>query len=157
MFCRIFKAMWDFIENLVQRLADAASGGDQATNLAEEPLNEKVLVWGSPLRHTSNDIEVIYCPKTKRYHLKLDTSWWFETKEEELAFLKGLQFRFLDYLDQKNHPNPIDTNYIFWMSNPGELFIAESIEELYTNYSIFVAGYEAMFCQQKGNTYDNQL
>ena len=157
MFCRIFKAMWNFIENLVQRVVDAASDWEQTVNLTRESPCKEVFIWGAPLRHMTNDIEVVYCPGTRKYQLKLDTSWWFETKEEELAFLKGLQFRFLDYLDQKNHPNPIDTNYIFWMSNPGELFIAESIEELYTNYSIFVAGYEAMFCQQKGNTYDNQL
>ena len=105
----------------------------------------------------TNDIEVVYCPGTRKYRLKLDTSWWFDTKEEELAFLKGLQHKFLDYLEQTSHPEAIDAKYIFWMSNPGELFIAESIEELFVNYSIFVAGYEAMFCQQKGNTYDNQF
>lgn len=154
MFCRIFKAIWAFIENLVQRVADAASDWEQTVNLTRESPCKEVFIWGAPLRHMTNDIEVVYCPGTKKYQLKLDTSWLFDTKEEELAFLKALQHKFLDYLEKNNHPEPIDAKYIFWMSNPGELFVAESIEELFVNYSIFVAGYETMFCQQKGNTYD---
>lgn len=160
MFCRIFKAIWDFIERLIQKAINTASSCDPQKCYVEktpEKEKEEVFIWGTPLRHITNDIEVVYRTDTKKYHLKLDTSWWFDTREEELAFLKGLQFRFLDYLNQKNHPNSINMNYIFWMSNPGELFVAESVEELYTNYSIFVAGFEEMFCQQKGNTYDHQL
>lgn len=156
MFCRIFKVIWDFIKRFIQKASDTASSCD-SQKCCVEKIPEEVFIWGTPLRHMTNDIEVVYRTDTKKYHLKLDTSWWFDTKEEELAFLKGLQYRFLDYLDQKNHPNSINMNYIFWMSNPGELFVAESVEELYTNYSIFVAGFEEMFCQQKGNTYDHQL
>lgn len=154
---RVFKAIWNFIETLGQKAVDAVLDWDQGVSLTRETPRKEVFVWGAPLRHMTNDIEVVYWPGTKKYQLKLDTSWWFDTKEEELAFLKALQHKFLDYLEKNNHPEPIDTKYIFWMSNPGELFVAESVEELYTNYSIFVAGFEEMFCQQKGNTYDHQL
>lgn len=157
MMLNIFKKVWIYIQSLIQKVINAASDWERITSSINDTTNQDVVIWGAPLKHRTNDIEVVYCPRSKKYRLKIDTSCWFETKTEELMFLKNLQHKFFCYLEE-NHPlNTESINYIFWMSNPGELFVAESIEELYVNYSIFIAGYEAMFCQQKGNTYDHQL
>lgn len=147
MIIRFFKAIWEFIQELIQKAVDAVSDYDAAMHIVNSPEEKDVLVWGAPLKHKTNDIEVVYRNSTKRYYLNLDTSWWFDTRKEEIEYLEELQREFLKFLKQR--PDAGETakkfDYIFWMSTPGELFTAESIEELYVNFSLFVAGYKNLF------------
>jgi hypothetical protein len=158
MIIRFFKAIWEFIQELIQKGVDAVSDYDAAMHIVNSPEEKDVLVWGAPLRYKTNDIEVVYRNSTKRYYLNLDTSWWFDTKKEEIEYLEELQQEFLKFLKQR--PDAGETtkkfDYIFWMSNPGELFTAESIEELYVSYALFVAGYKALFEENKDNTHPEE-
>ena len=92
--------------------------------------------------HTMNDIDLIYSREKKRYILSIETALWFDKKEDEIAYLTSLLDAFTKYMDdnglQKNKP------YVLFMSNPCTSMVAESIEELYVNFKIFVDG----FCNQ---------
>lgn len=158
MITRFFKAIREFIKELIQKATDAASDFEATIHIVNSPEEKGVLVWGAPLKHKTNDIEVVYRNSTKRHYLNLDTSWWFDTKKEEIEYLEGLQREFLKFLKQR--PDAEKTikkfDYIFWMSNPGELFTAESIEELYVSYALFVAGYKALFEENKDNTHPEE-
>lgn len=156
MIIRFFKAIWKFIQELIQKAVDTVSDFDATMHIVNSPEEKDVLVWGAPLKHKTNDIEVVYRNSTKRYYLNLDTSWWFDTRKEEIEYLEELQREFLKFLKQRPGADEATKkfDYIFWMSNPGELFAAESIEELYVNFSLFVAGYKNLFLN---NTTDIDL
>ena len=89
--------------------------------------------------HTMNDIDITYDKKKKVYMLGIETAYLFETYESECEYLKDCLKAFTKYMEDnglnKNEP------YRLFMSNPCTSMTAGSIEELYTNFKIFVNGY----------------
>lgn len=92
--------------------------------------------------YSMNDIDVTYDKKNKVYMLGIETAYMFETHSAECEYLKNCLKAFTQYMDdnglKKNEP------YMLFMSNPCTSMTAETIEELYTNFKIFVDG----FCNQ---------
>jgi hypothetical protein len=92
--------------------------------------------------YTMNDIDIIYDKNVKMYMLGVETAYLFKTYGDECQYLKDCLKAFTKYMDDnelsKNEP------YRLWMSNPFTNMEAETIEELYTNFKIFVNG----FCNQ---------
>ena len=94
---------------------------------------------------TMNDIDIIYDKHKKEYILGIETAFNFKNYEAECEYLKGCLKAFSKYMDN----NGLDKNkqYSLFMSNPCTSMVADSIEELYTNFRIFVNG----FCTLKSN------
>lgn len=92
--------------------------------------------------YTMNDIDITYDKKNMVYILGIETAYIFETYEGECEYLKDCLNAFTKYMDDnglsKNEP------YMLWMSNPCTSMTTKTIEELYTNFKIFVDG----FCNQ---------
>ena len=92
---------------------------------------------------TMNDIDIIYDKKNKIYMLGVETAYMFDTYEDQCRYLKNCLNAFTKYMDdnklKKNEP------YMLFMSNPCTRIKANTIEELYTNFKIFVDG----FCSQE--------
>ena len=89
--------------------------------------------------YSMNDIDVTYDKKNKVYMLGIETAYMFETHSAECEYLKNCLNAFTQYMDinglKKNEP------YMLFMSNPCTSMTAETIEELYTNFKIFVDGF----------------
>lgn len=92
--------------------------------------------------YTMNDIDLTYDKKKKVYMLGIETAYMFDTHADECDYLKNCLKAFTKYMDdnclKKNEPYPL------FMSNPCTSMTAETIEELYINFKIFVDG----FCNQ---------
>ena len=86
-----------------------------------------------------NDIDIIYDKKKKEYMLGIETSYMFKTHTAECNYLCDCLNAFTKYMDDnglnKNEP------FRLFMSNPCTTMEANTIEELYTNFKIFVNGY----------------
>lgn len=89
--------------------------------------------------HTMNDIDIVYDKNAKVYMLGVETAYLFKTYGDECQYLRDCLKAFTKYMDDnglsKNEP------YRLWMSNPCTNMEAETIEELYTNFKIFVNGF----------------
>lgn len=92
--------------------------------------------------YTMNDIDIIYDKNKGAYMLGVETAYLFKTYDDECKYLQNCLKAFTKYMDdnglRKNEP------YRLWMSNPCTSMEAETIEELYTNFKVFVDG----FCNQ---------
>ena len=92
--------------------------------------------------YTMNDIDLTYDKKKKVYMLGIETAYCFNNHTAECNYLRKCLDAFTKYMDdnglKKNKP------YDLFMSNPCTSMTAETIEELYTNFKIFVDG----FCNQ---------
>lgn len=80
--------------------------------------------------------------------LGVETAYIFETFTSACNYLRTCLDAFSKYMDT----NGLDRNkqYTLFMSNPCTSMVADSIEDLYTNFKIFVDG----FCNQ--NTTKNE-
>lgn len=89
--------------------------------------------------YTMNDIDITYDKEKNIYMLGVETAYLFKTYGDECQYLKDCLNAFTKYMDDnglsKNEP------YRLWMSNPCTSMEAETIEELYTNFKIFVDGF----------------
>lgn len=92
--------------------------------------------------YTMNDIDITYDKQKKEYMLGVETAYMFETYASACNYLRTCLDAFSKYMDA----NGLDKNkqYSLFMSNPCTSMVADSIEELYTNFRIFVDG----FCNQ---------
>lgn len=92
--------------------------------------------------YTMNDIDIVYDKHKKEYLLGVETAYCFKNYESECNYLKDCLKAFTKYMDD----NKLDKNqkYQLFMTNPSTEIVAKSIEELYTNFRIFVNG----FCNQ---------
>lgn len=92
--------------------------------------------------YTMNDIDITYDKKKKEYILGIETAYMFKSHAAECDYLKDCLNAFTKYMDdnrlKKNEP------YRLFFSNHCTSMVAKSIEELYTNFKIFVDG----FCNQ---------
>ena len=89
--------------------------------------------------YTMNDIDIIYDKKKKEYILGIETAYLFKTYNDECKYLSDCLKAFTKYMDDNglNKEEP----FRLFMSNPCTNMVANSIEELYTNFKIFVNGY----------------
>lgn len=89
--------------------------------------------------YTMNDIDIIYDKKKKEYILGIETAYLFKTYNDECKYLSDCLKAFTKYMDDnglnKNEP------FRLFMNNLCTNMVANSIEELYTNFKIFVNGY----------------
>ena len=92
---------------------------------------------------TMNDIDITYDKKSQKYMLGIETAYIFKSHAAECDYLRDCLKAFTKYMDDndlnKNEP------YMLFMSDPCTNMIADTIEELYTNFKIFVDG----FCNQE--------
>jgi hypothetical protein len=91
--------------------------------------------------YTMNDIDVTYNRESKLYMLGIETAYMFKEprKENECKYLKRLLEAFTKFMDDNNYSKEYD--YCLFMSSSVIDDEAESIEELYINFKIFVEGY----------------
>lgn len=92
--------------------------------------------------YTMNDIDIIYDKQKKEYMLGVETAYMFETYASSCDYLRTCLDAFSKYMDD----NGLDKNkqHSLFMSNPCTSMVADSIEELYVNFKIYVDG----FCNQ---------
>ena len=92
--------------------------------------------------YTMNDIDITYDKKKKEYMLGIETEYIFKTQEAGCKYLRDCLRAFTKYMDDNglNKRKP----YMLFMSNLCTSMVADTIEELYTNFKIFVDG----FCDQ---------
>lgn len=88
---------------------------------------------------TMNDIDIIYDKQKKMYMLGIETAYMFDSYEAECDYLKDCLNAFTKYMDDNKLRK--DKSYRLFMSNPCTSMAAETIEDLYTNFKIFVNGY----------------
>ncbi len=92
--------------------------------------------------YTMNDIEICYDKKKKLYVLDIETEYIFNSIKDECQYLKNCLKAFESFMDSEGY----DKNYEFCIMNrPRTHLKAKSIEELYTNFRIFVTGYCALY------------
>lgn len=92
--------------------------------------------------NTMNDIDITYDKEKKEYILGVETAYIFKSYADECQYLQDCLKAFTKYMDDnglnKNEP------YRLFMNNLCTNMTAETIEELYVNFKIFVDG----FCNQ---------
>lgn len=92
--------------------------------------------------NTMNDIDITYDKEKKEYMLGVETAYIFKSYADECQYLQDCLKAFTKYMDDnglnKNEP------YRLFMNNLCTNMTAETIEELYVNFKIFVDG----FCNQ---------
>lgn len=88
---------------------------------------------------TMNDIDVIYNKHTHEYILSVETAYMFKNHEEECRYLKDCLDAFTGYMNKNNLQR--DVPFRLFTSIPCTSMEADSIEELYTNFRIFVDGF----------------
>ena len=93
--------------------------------------------------YTMNDIDIIYDKKKEKYMLGIETAYLFKNYEAECEYLKDCLKAFTKYMDD----NGLNKNksYMLHMSDSNASMTADTIEDLYTNFRIFVNG----FCSLK--------
>lgn len=93
--------------------------------------------------YTMNDIDICYDRATRKYMLGVETAYMFKDKLEEVEYLDSLLSYFTKYMTDNNLST--EEPYFLWMGNPCTSMEAETIEELYTNFKLFVEGYKALY------------
>ena len=93
--------------------------------------------------YTMNDIDLIYNKKEKRYELDVETAYMFKNYAAECQYLRDCLNAFTKYMND----NGFSTNkhFMLFMHDTCCDVKADTIEELYTSFKIFVDG----FCAQE--------
>lgn len=93
--------------------------------------------------YTMNDIDIVYNKKDKQYELGIETAYMFKNFEAECRYLKDCLRAFTKYMNDNN----LSTNehFMLFMHDTCCDVRADTIEELYTSFKIFVDG----FCAQE--------
>jgi len=85
---------------------------------------------------TMNDIEILY---DKTYHIDIETIYEFDNDNDTLHYLEGLLRKFTEYMDQQGLDKNRKPTLPYYNS-----FKAESIEDLYIKFKIFVLGWKGV-------------
>lgn len=88
---------------------------------------------------TMNDMDIVYDKKECLYMLGIETGYMFDNYKDKCKYLKSLLKVFTKYMDE----NSLDKNKPFdlFFSQPKTELKGKSVEELYTNFKIFVEGF----------------
>ncbi len=89
--------------------------------------------------YSMNDIDITYDRKSKLYMLGIETAYMFDDHESECKYLRQLLEAFTSFMSENGYST--DCKFPLFFGNPSITTSAESIEELYTNFRIFVEGY----------------
>ena len=91
--------------------------------------------------YTMNDIDIIYDRDSKKYYLSIETAYMFDEnrKENECKYLKYLLKMFIKFMDDNGYSK--DYDMCLFMNDISISLSADSIEELYANFKIYVEGY----------------
>lgn len=93
--------------------------------------------------YTMNDIDIIYDKKEKKYALGIETAYMFKNHAAECRYLQDCLNAFTQYMKDNNLS--MNEHFMLFMNNTCCDIKADTIEELYTNFKIFVDG----FCAQE--------
>lgn len=88
---------------------------------------------------TMNDIDIVYDHKSQKYILGIETIYWFESKKDEIEYLRRLLDAFTEFMLNNNYNMDITCN-LYSISSEA-IFIAEDLTTLYTQFKIFVEGF----------------
>ena len=89
--------------------------------------------------YTMNDIDIVYDKKSKKYLLGIETAYSFRNYAAECRYLRKYLDAFTQYMNDQ-HLNTKE-HFMLFMHSPCTAMEADTIEELYTNFKIFVDGY----------------
>lgn len=108
------------------------------------------LTSSEPNLHTMNDLDITYDCNTKLYSLGIESVYCFkEGKIGEVKYLNYLLEEFTKYMKENNLN--INAPYDFWVG--GQILLrAKTISELYTQFKIFVEGYNAVYGGKQNET-----
>jgi hypothetical protein len=106
------------------------------------------LIPCTPSFYSLNDLDICYNRDTKKFLLGLETIYNFETSDEELRYLEGLLLHFTRYMRESKRKIR-NENFSLHPYSTGELFVADSIEQLYFNFRLFVRGYKDLKRKRK--------
>lgn len=90
--------------------------------------------------YTMNDIDVTYDRDSKLYIIGVETAYIFDNKKNKCKYLRRLLDLFTEFMEDNNYSK----DYELCLSTsrpPSILTSAESIEELYIKFKIYVEGY----------------
>lgn len=120
----------------------------------EEPYN---FIWGlmsfdnlvsdEACLYSMNDIDIVQDKETGEYLLSIETAYLFESKKDQVKYLTGLLDRLEAHLIQKGcNLNELPFTQHLFMNSPENmvLFKADTVEELYFSFKIFVYGFTAL-------------
>ena len=93
-----------------------------------------------------NDIEITYDNNSETYYLDILTDRAFDRdKKDEVKFLKRMLDEFTDYMKSNDYDINRKLPFAFNHISIAMDFSSDSIEELYTKFRIFVAGFTAVY------------
>ncbi|OME55534.1 hypothetical protein BSK59_13745 [Paenibacillus odorifer] len=93
--------------------------------------------------YSMNDIGITYDRKNKLYMLGIETHYMFKNLNGECTYLKDLFNAFTTFMDENGYSK--ECRFPLFCGTPTLINSAESIEELYTNFKLFVLGYCAAY------------
>ena len=93
--------------------------------------------------YTMNDIDLTYDKEREVYMLSVETAYLFDSYADACEYLQDCLRAFTKYMDD----NGLNKHLVYrlFLSSPCTSMEAKTIEELYTNFKIFVDG----FCKQR--------
>lgn len=89
--------------------------------------------------YTMNDIDITYDRKKKLYYLGIETGYLFENSAAECKYLRQLLNVFTNFMDKNKYSK--SEPLLLLINNSCMSLSAETIEELYIKFKIFVEGY----------------
>lgn len=121
----------------------------------EFPYRNLEYIWGvSSCPNSKNDglwqahdIDIIHDKKKNKYYLGIETAILFDTNAEIYTYLDELYREFTKYVIENKIE--IGTTFNFFCSNLKTTWEADSIGELYTQFSIFVKGFKGLYLEEK--------
>ncbi len=104
--------------------------------------SQDCFIAGDANIYTMNDIDIDFNRLTGQYELGVETIYWFKSKQAEYEYYKELLDKFTQYMNDNSLDTTQNYNPIFLNSEIN--FRADTIEELYIQFKIFVIGYCAV-------------
>lgn len=98
-----------------------------------------VHIWGNAPNsnlYTMDDISITYNVKEQMYYLSIETAYLMSGQLAWGEYLKHTLSEFTKYMDEQGYST--EEEYELFMENPGIELKAPTIEQLYTNYLLFV-------------------
>lgn len=100
-----------------------------------------------PSFNTLNDLLIYYNRDTKKYLLNMEIGYNKEN-ESDIDYLFRLNHEFQVFMDQQgksvNSFNNLDSKLFSFINNDMNYWIADTLEELYYKFYVFVSGYYQM-------------
>lgn len=104
-------------------------------------------IWGISTQdlpasfYTLNDLDICYNRDTKKYLLGLETLYKFDSIKDTISYLDSLLKEFAHYICLNYKPENYDKSNLY-AYNMGEIFLGDTVEELYWKFYLFVEGFK---------------